>query len=272
MALDLRAVKLTIEVNGGFKTYQDLYISASGTKYANASQNECEIKIANVDKETANFILTETSQFNKNRTPKKVLLEAGRESYGTTQIFVGEITSAVPSQPPDIMITLKCLTGNFQKGNIISRTQPGNALLSVISQQVANDLSLGLDFQALDKQISNYNFTGGALKQVEKLGQVGLVNAFIDDAVLIIKDSDKALKNKIRVIDSQSGMTGIPEVTEEGIKVKYLLDTQTVLGGALRINSKIYPAVNGDYIIYKLGFEIANRDTPFYWIAEAKRA
>ncbi len=66
-------------------------------------------------------------------------------------------------------------------------------------------------------------------------------------------------------------MIGIPEFTEQGIKVKMLLDNQTKLGGGLRITSSIYPAVNGDYVIYKLGFDIATRDTPFYYIAEAAR-
>jgi hypothetical protein len=66
-------------------------------------------------------------------------------------------------------------------------------------------------------------------------------------------------------------MVGIPEITEQGIKVKYLLDNVSRLGGGLRISSDIYPAVNGLYIIYKLGFEISNRDTPFYYIAEAAR-
>ena len=54
-------------------------------------------------------------------------------------------------------------------------------------------------------------------------------------------------------------------------KVKMLLDNQTRLGGGLRITSNIYPAVNGEYVIYKLGFQISSRDTPFYYIAEAAR-
>ncbi len=66
-------------------------------------------------------------------------------------------------------------------------------------------------------------------------------------------------------------MIGIPEFTEQGIKVKFLLDNRTTLGGGIQIESKIYPATNGNYVIYKLGFEITNRDKPFYWIAEATR-
>lgn len=299
--LDPRIIRVSLEINGKLKTYQGLAIEANGTKYANANQNECEVTVYNLDKSTRDYILTETSPFNLNRTPKLLILEAGRQSYGVTKIYVGNISttgktkkketnskqskssaeasggapgssvSSNVSQPPDIGITLKCLTGDFSKGDIIARSQPGIAQLSQISGQVARDLNLILNFQALDKQIANYTYTGAALQQIDYLNQMGLVNAYADDGVLVVKDFDKPLSNQIKILSKETGMIGIPEITEQGIKVQFLLDNQTTLGGLLRIKSDIYPIVNGDYVIYKLGFEIASRDVPFYWIAEAKR-
>lgn len=270
--LDPRIVKVSIEVNGKLKTYTDpIMLAAEGTKFANSNQNECEIKIANIDKATADYILTTTSPYNLNRTPKSVIVEAGRQSYGTTKIYSGNIISSSISQPPDTVITLKCLTGNFQKGNIISRTQSGNASLSDISGQIAKDLDLRLDFQAQDKSISNYNYTGGALKQVDKLNEAGLINAYIDDDSLVVKEASLPLINSERELSLENGMVGIPEITEQGIKVKYLLDNISKVGGGLKVTSSIYPAANGEYVIYKLSFEIANRDEPFYYIAEGKR-
>jgi hypothetical protein len=294
--LDPRIIKVGIEIKGRLKIYEDLTISATGTKYANALQNECEVKITNVDKATRDYILTETSPFNANKTPKILTIDAGRKSYGTSRIFVGNIVNTAKpseknssekvsdkekdagasqtpssSQPPDITLTLKCLTANFKKGDIISRNQPGQAKLSQIAQQVASDLQLALDFQATDKLIANYSHSGAALKQVDKLNEMGPINAYVDDDVLIVKNSNSALTQRVKILSSETGLIGIPEITERGIKVKYLLDNQTILGGRLRLVSKIYPHVNGDYSIYKLSFEIANRDTPFYWVAEAKR-
>lgn len=269
--LDPRIIKVGIEVNGKVKIYQDLDIAISGTKYANPLQNECEIKITNIDRVTTDYILTETSPYNKNKTPKSVFVEAGRKSFGVSRIYVGNITSSSISQPPDVALTLKCLTKNYDKGNLVTRNSLPRANLSAISQQVANDLNLALDFQAADRVISNYAFTGAALKQVNKISESGKVNAYVDDAVLVVKDLNVPLKNRIRVLNIDSGLIGTPEFTEEGVKVKYLIDTTTRLGGALRIQSKMNPAINGDYTIYKLSFEIASRDVPFYWIAEAKR-
>jgi hypothetical protein len=51
--------------------------------------------------------------------------------------------------------------------------------------------------------------------------------------------------------------------------VKMLIDAKPVLGGAIEIQSAIYPAANGLYSIYKLEYELSNRDTPFYWTARA---
>lgn len=270
--LDPRIVRVGVEINGQLKTYDDLAISASGSKFANALQNEAEIRVSNLSKADREYLLTETSPFNQNRTPKRIVLDAGRRSIGASRVFVGDIFSCLPSQPPDIVLTFKSSTGQFQKGNILSRSQAGTASLSTIAKQVAGDLGLTLRFEATDKNIANYAFAGGALKQVDRLGEAGGVNAYVDDNMLIVKNYHVALSGEARVLSEASGMIGIPEITEQGVKVKYLFDTKTRLGGALTIDSKLNPAASGTYVIFKLNFELTNRDTPFYWIAEAKRA
>ena len=108
--IDPRIVRVSIEVNGALKVYEGLDIHVSGTKYGNSNQNECEVTIANLQKETRDYILTETSPFNTNKKPKKIIVEAGRVSYGPTQIFVGDITNSTVSQPPDITLKVKALT------------------------------------------------------------------------------------------------------------------------------------------------------------------
>jgi hypothetical protein len=268
--LDPRVVQVSIEVNGKINTYDEIYIKAVGTKYANPLQNEAQITITNLDKVTQDYILTETSPFNPNRTAKVLKLYAGRKSYGTTLIYSGNIISTIVSQPPDVTITLKCLTGNYTKGTVLARNRPGIASLSEIAAGIAQDTNTILNFQATNKNISNYTFNGSSLDQVALLGAAGTV-AFIDDDILVVKNQGVPIVGAARDLTAANGMIGIPEITEQGIRVKYLLDNISRLGGGLNIVSDIYPAVNGSYVIYKLGFEIANRDTPFYYIAEAAR-
>lgn len=289
MPIDNRIIKVSIEINGQIKTYEDIKLEASGEKYANQNQDTCEVKITNVDKETMNYILTETSPFNKNKTPKSIKIEAGRVSYGVSTIYEGNIVSSFSSREKsgsndekskgisyisrtdgDITLNIKCLTQNFQKGNIVSKSEEPNTPLSTICKNVSDSVGVILDFQATDTEISDYSFTGSSIKQVNKLNQLSLINAFIDGNVLHVKDINKPLNNIETIVNLNTGMIGIPEVTEQGIKITMLLDNKTKIGGLMKVNSEIYPQVNGEYIIYKLGFHITNRDTPFYWIAEGK--
>ncbi len=269
--LDRRLVKIGIEIDGVTREYTNLAITGVGTKYANPLQNESEITIDNLDKNTQDYILTETSPYTLNKTQKIVTLYAGRESYGYTKIYSGNIITANISQPPDLRITLKCLTGNFYKGQIIGINQPGQASLSQISKQIAQDLNVPLLFQAKDKNIANYTYSGSSLNQIDYLANTGNINVFLDDGILVVKDAAVPLTGSLRELNAQNGMIGIPEFTEQGIRVTFLIDNITRLGGGLRLVSQIYPAINGDYYIYKLGFNIANRDNPFYYIAEGAR-
>lgn len=271
-SLDPRIVKVSVEVNGQLKTYSSpLALTANGTKYGNSLQNECTVTIDNVDKATQDYLLTETSPFNLNKTPKTIIVEAGRVSYGTAVIYRGNIVNVIVSQPPDITVTMKCLTGNFVKGNVITRNQPGQATYKQICQQIAQDTGTILNFQATDKNISNYSFAGAALDQVAVAGGLGNYNVFIDNDTLVVKDALIPINGSTRILSAETGMIGIPEFTERGIKVKFLIDNQTRLGSSIDIRSQQYPACNGIYVIYKLGFQIASRDVPFYYIAEASR-
>lgn len=269
---DDRIVKVSVQVNGALKVYQSpLKIVATGTKYANSLQNDAQIEVFNLSKADRDFLLTETSPYNKNRTPKIIIVEAGRVSTGTSVIFKGNISSCAPTQPPDIGLKFKCLANQFLKGKIVSAQQGGSVPLSRIAGGVAGDLGVNLNFQAQDKNISNYAFTGGALKQLDELSSAGAVDVFIDGNQLVVKDIHVPLTGVLRILSDTSGMIGIPELTEQGVKVSCLLDNQTSIGGAIQIESALYPTINGKYVVYKLGFNITSRDVPFYWIPEGQR-
>lgn len=269
---DDRIVSVTIEIDDFSKTYSTPFtIHAYGMKYANDLQSECDIIIENIDRETRDYLLTAVSPFNKNFSPKKVTVSAGRESYGTNVIFVGNIVTASISQPPDIALSMKCLTGNYLKGLAVVRTQAGNVPLETVAKSIANDLGVSLEFQATNINIPNYNFSGGCLDQVTKITQYGNINAFLDGGILVVKDGAVALTGVVTSVSKKTGMIGIPSFTEQGLKVTFLIDPKTRLGGYLDVVSEMYPSMTGRYIIYKLGFAIESRGNPFFYIAECMR-
>jgi hypothetical protein len=269
--LDPRVVRIGIEIGGLIKWYEDLAVTAKGTKYANANQNECEVTITNLAPATRDYILTEASPYRHAGKRKRFYVAAGRKSSGASTVFVGDIVSACASQPPDITVTIKSATCDHDKGNVVQRSQPGSASMRHIAGQVAGDLGLSLNFQAPDKNIANYSFTGGALRQVDQLGMHGGCNCYVDDGSLVVKPAGKPLGGVAHVLDVDSGLVGIPEFTERGLRVKMFYDSHVKLGSGLQVRSKINPAANGTYSVYKLGFDLANRDQSFYLVAECQR-
>ncbi len=272
--IDLRAIRIGVEVSGRMNYYSardGMRIKASGTKYANATQNECSVTISNLRRETRDFLLTETSPFNKNRTPKRLVVEVGRVSTGLFKVYTGDIISAEPSSPPDVDIVLKSKTGNAANGTVVSKSAQATSKLSVIAAAVATDIGATLEFQALDKLIANYTYTGGALGQVNRLAEAGGVRAFVDDVRLIVQDFDKAVRGRVKILNMNSGMVGIPKATEKGVEVTYLIDGESVLGGTLRLESKFNRSLNGDYKIDQLKFDVASHEDPFFYQATCSR-
>lgn len=269
--IDPRLMTISIEINGKVETFnQDFNIAASGVKFANENQDQCEITLTNLKKDTRDYLLSETTPYNLLKKPKTVTVQAGRVSYGLSLIYSGQVVSSHPSQPPDISIKLRCASFNFQK-NLFATNQASQISFKSLAQGVASSLGIGLKFEAQDKNISNYTYSGALLGQVNKLSEMGNVSAYIDNNTLVVKTINVPLNNSLSVLNMDTGMIGIPQITEWGIKATFLLNNTAKLGGRLRIESKIYLAANGDYTIYKLGFQLASRDTPFYYIAEGWR-
>lgn len=269
-SFDPRLLRLSLEIDGKLNVYDGLYISASGTKYANALQNECSVKIINMRRSARDYLLTETSPYNRPRRRKKLILEAGRQSTGYFKLFEGDVIESSPSQPPDIELNLKAKTGGWFKLQPMAQGFGSAATLDTIARTAADSMGLSLQNEATPKTIANHSYTGSTLRQVDQINDMGYT-AFIDDDTLVVTDRGKGLSSAPAVLSKLNGMIGIPEPTEQGVKVKYLLDPRARVGGRITIRSDLNPAVNGEYIIFKLSFEVANRDTPFYTIAECQR-
>jgi hypothetical protein len=271
--LDPRMLKIVVAIGSTAYTYEDtgsslgFGMTARGTKYANAIQNECEVEIFNLSADEKNYIVTETSPFNKNTDAKTITVYAGRVSTGYSQVFTGDITNATIKPPPDVALTLKSATGQALKRIVGSSISLKQVKLSAVAGNVAASLGLQLNFQATDKLVSGYAFSGSQLKQVDKIGDLGPVSAYVDDNNLVVKNINLPLADELTYVNLNTGMIDVPEVTEEGVEVKFLFNNNTKLGGAVQLESVINPSCNGSYTIFKLAFDLSNRDTNFYYTA-----
>jgi len=266
-AFDERLVTLTLQLDAGVVEYHGLAIYATGRKYDTSIPASCEVRIFNLTAEARNNILTQASPLKiQENNPVNMVLSVGRKSYGTFILYQGNVISSDVTQPPDIGITLCAMTQQGAMGLIVKNNQSSIATLRVIAQSIADGIGVPLDFQATnDKQIDNYSFSGPALRQVEKLNHMGGIKAYIDNDVLVVQDADKPRQGDVVPINANTGMVGVPQVTQFGVVVRVMINPQIKLGGRVRIDSLINPAANGFYNVIQINFEVASRDVPFYY-------
>lgn len=282
-AFDDRLVTLEIQLIGPdgkpegplFTFDQSYYILATGTKFTDGSLGECAVRIDNISKETRDFLVTKTSPWSIQRLYANINLLVGRKSTGTLLIFTGQATAANPSQPPDIGLTLTSLAMSALLGNIGSLSTGSQATLQSICAQIAAQLvnpingkvGIPLDYQAsYNPNIGSYIFNGPIIRQIQRVNQLGGVNAFIDNNTFVVLNANTPRKGQPITISKENGMIGVPEVNELGVTAKVLIGSNNFRpADAVTVKSQLNPAANGTFFIYKLGFDIASRDTSFYW-------
>lgn len=269
--IDLRRVRVGIEIEGVMTFYENMKIKATGKKFTDPTQNEAEVTISGLNEKTRNFILTETSPFAKKEESSRLTIEAGRVRDGLFLVFVGDIISSRVGMPPDLDLTIKAKTNNSNFARIVITNGKSQQKLSEISKIIANNNKLSLNFLAKDKNIANYSYSGPASKQIKDLQDIGGVDTFIDDMDLIIKDIAAPIKNRRRILNMNSGLVGIPQPIDNGVEITYLINDNSLLGGQLTLESKFNKPLNGDYVIESLNFNIENRGDNFFYIATCRR-
>ena len=279
-AFDGRLVSVTLTLLSGPITFTKLAIFARGRMFANAQAGQCELSLFNMTRDQRNQVLTQASPMNLGRVnspngqfvPVNMTLNVGRESYGSFTLFQGNVIACNVTQPPDIGIMLRGMTSNYLASVLAGLNQSSVTLLSTVVKGVAASLKIPYEFTATDRQIDNYSFNGGVLNQVQKLNLIGGILAYIDPKsnTLIVHDSDKSRPGGAILVSADTGMVGIPQVTEVGVVVKVMIAPSYQLGGQIEVVSEINPAANGTYFIYKINFDVANRDTPFWYTLECR--
>lgn len=277
MALDPRLVRVTFEDEGIIDVFTaDMSITCKGARTGSWVQNTCDITIANIDKDTRDRLATKympENQLNVHKVTRGfVFIDVGRESTGYHRLFEGDIYLIGITEPPDITLVVNVVSNYFSKSDLASKNFGLTNTLSGIAQSVADDMGLQLDFLASsDLTIANQYYHGDVAGQLRIFDYIPFVDAFVDNGKLIIKDSGVAISDNVTLIDVDNEMIGIPAFSDVGLNVTFLIRPGIRVGSIVRIESKIYPATNGDYVIVNLEFDVASRDTQFYFRAFCTR-
>lgn len=275
--MDKRKVVVEIETaDGQMAKFDGLNVKFSVKKTANAVMNKADISIANLSMERIYTLTTFMSPYLNAEKRKMTRLYVGYVkdmAEDVPLIFEGEISKAIPTTPPDVWLNCEARSGFFNNQNVVSESINGKVTMQEICAKAAQSMDLQLSYTAvLNKTVEGFNYNGGATGMLNKINELGGVIAFEDDGALKVIDADKPqTSDYVRVLDQNSGLIGMPQPDNMGLKIKMLLDPTLKVGDRIELKSQIMPKANGVYWCYALTHSGGLRETNFYTEIEAKR-
>lgn len=233
--------------------------------------SEARVSIANLTKQDIEYLTTYTSPYINPSVLKRINIYAGYEETGWGRIFTGDIYKALPSDMPDTWLNIEAKSLYYQNRVPISYGVT-NTSSKDLAQSIANNLGLAFDWQATStKTFDIFNFLGSKTGLIKEYNNLEDVTMFEENGVLKVVDKlSKPPEGSIKVINKDTGMIGIPEPDQFGVKVKCLLDPSLFCGSWIKVESVKLPTINGNYQIYTLDFDFASRENPFYCDIYAK--
>lgn len=282
--MDKRICYVQIQTPDGDKEIHDIAIKGNITRKMSETGSECKVSIANLAREDVEYLTTYTSPYVDQSKKKKINIFAGYESTGVGMIFSGDIYSALPEGLPDTWLNIEAKTNYFEQQNVITYAQEP-ATTQELAINIASQLGCELSWQSKSqKLIDAFNFYGAKAKLLNKLNQLDNFRAFIDNNILYVIDKDQEPPQQtsqpktytgqtgstrkqpgtVKIVNSDTGLIGLPQPDEYGVKVKILLDPSVAIGDWFKLESQRLPIVNGFYQVYEMTFDFATREPQYY--------
>lgn len=261
------------EKRANAKRLEGISVRFKITKYRNAVMNKAQISIANLERADIEYLTTFTSWALAIAKRKRIRIFAGYKSQSVGLLFDGDITYATPTMPPDIWLNCEALSGFYDNQNVMSLSMEGQITLKEICQKVADELGLRLSYQTtINKKVDGFVYCGGARNVLYKLNTLADITVYEDMGTLVVADLYKLVEgSRVKVINMDTGLIGIPRPDPLGVKLTVLLDPTVKLGDTIKLESTRIPSASGYYYIYTLTHEGTSRENAFYTHLECRR-
>lgn len=254
------------------KRLDGLSIRGRVSRKMGSSESEATVSIANLAQSDIEYLTTVTSPYVKTQTKKMINIYAGYSQTGYGRIFSGSISEALASDLPDTWLNIKAKSLYYEKRAPITYSTSGTTMQET-GESISQQLNLSFDWQATQNQnLDNFHFTGSKAELIKRYNTLGDVVMFEDNGVIRVLDKAAKRTNQkpVKLISAQSGMIGVPEPDDKGVKVKCLLDPSLNCGDWVQVKSLKLPVINGYYQVYELTFDFSTREQPFYCDISAK--
>lgn len=233
---------------------KELRVAFSVSRSISGSPNTFSIKLWNLAPGNRNAIGKEL---------KNVQLEAGYvppEGGGNLGIIAkGQIRDVQHDREgPDIITTVSCGDGDlaYRKATI-SKTLPKGTKLETVVEEVYKEMQKqGIEkgewkFPEQPKTYKRpYSMCGSCTRELDVLGRGNKFYWSIQNGVMELIPSDGYLEGMI-LISPTTGMIGSPSITDNGVKVKALLNPEARPNRLMEIQSEVLE-MNGAQSIYRI--------------------
>lgn len=275
-----RVVEVTVSGQSGTLTVRDLKIDFNITKTIGSKTNSATIAIWN---------LTKSHRRQLGEEFDKIELKVGyREGGELSTIFKGTIEDVEHTKESgDVKSEMTCGDGNegVQKGAVSKTFPAGTKPKSVIEYAVSEMPGVtkgemkGIDdLPAYKRPVTVY---GWAANELDKLGREHGFYWSIQSGEFEAVKSDQVLSGTT-VISKETGMIGIPTVTDKGVRVKALLNPNVSPGRQIDVRSEFLDEESGRdkrasddggglFRVSEVTFSGTTRGEEYYVEAEASR-
>lgn len=226
-----------------------LGMDADISKPGGKEKPKCTLKIFNLpldDMQVLTTLAFEPLAVKKNR----LILMAG-DDESLTQVFVGDITSAVPRFAADASSTfeISAITG------YVASVTPAKPLTAAGARDVATlleGLARQMGFAFINRGVSvtvrNVALMGGPMEQARQLADEARIDLIIDDGEMIaaprgVLRQDDA-EGSTPVLRDKTGLIGFPGFDAKGVVGRCLYEPRLLPGGPVRIESMV-PKASG---------------------------
>lgn len=278
----MREIEVTISGSAGTITVKDLKIDFSVEKSIGSKQNTATISVWNLTKSHRKQLGEEFDQ---------IELKVGYRDGPKTMLFKGSIRDVTHTkETADIQSEIECGDGDegIGKGAVSKTfdagTKPKEIIEYVVKEMPKTDLgklTKGIDrLPAFARPVSLF---GWGFQALDALGrQHGFYWSVQNGEVEVVKNDEVIEDGGPIVISSDTGMIGIPEVTDKGVKVKALLNAKIMPGRQIDVRSNFLDEDSGRdkrksdeggglFRVSSCTFSGSNRSEEFYVEVEGNR-
>lgn len=273
--LDKRVCFIEVETNDNgrreLKRLDGLAIKGRVSRKMGSVLSDARISVANLKRSQVEYLTTYTSPYVNPSVRKKINIYAGYEKAGWGRIFTGDIYKALPDGMPDTWLNIEAKSLFYQNRVPLSYGLQ-NVTMEEAGKSIATNLGLSFEWQASSqKTLDVFNFSGSQAQLIKEYNDLDDVVMFEDNGVLKVVDKIAKRGDKtVKLVNENSGLIGLPEPDQFGVKFKCLLDSSWYCGDWVKLGSRVLPMINGYYQVYTIDFDFASREQQFYCEIYAK--